>query len=279
MLRQSYINKYESFLLEYYKELIKKCQSSFYHEGDLLLCQQNGNIYKGHTCIGPGREGINSFQQINLIIDNGLKYTTTDDDYFKKNGHLLSPDNPMLISSIQTEMNMYQAIWENVYFLRTLAELVRVANGERYDWTLNMYEKGLKKSLFIHNNVIKKLDVCPKFKEIIEIAYHPSMRNAAAHSQFHIVDGGIWFDNFNPNKSGDVQAIGFDEWERKYIYSYLIFRGLFHILGELVKQFYFPMSHLTKTGGISVLCYYHAGSWGESFVYPDETGRVWRFTK
>ena len=279
MLRQSSIKKYESILLGLYKELIKTCQSSFYHEGDLLLCQQNGNIYKGHTCIGPGQEGINSFQQINLIIDNGLQYVTPEDDYFDKYGHQFFQGMSELETSIQSEMNSYQKIWENVYFLRTMAEVVRVANGERYDWTLDMYNIGTAKSNFIRDRIIKKLDVCPKFKDAFEIAYHPFIRNAVAHSQCHVVNGGIWFDNYKEGKLGYIQAIGFADWEKYYIYSYLIFRGIFHMLGELVKQFYFPMSLFSKTGGMKVLAYYTDGTWDESYVFPDETGKVWRFHK
>ncbi len=81
MIRKSYIDKYEEILIVAYKELIKKCQLSMFHSGDLLLCQQNGNILHGHTCIGPGNEGLNSFQQMNSLINEGLRYTTTDNDF------------------------------------------------------------------------------------------------------------------------------------------------------------------------------------------------------
>lgn len=279
MIRKSYIDKYEEILIVAYKELIKKCQLSMFHSGDLLLCQQNGNILHGHTCIGPGNEGLNSFQQMNSLINEGLHYTTMDDDYFLKYGRRIFQGKPELEDSVRFEMNTYQNIWENVYFLRTLTQVVRVANGERYDWTLDMYKIGLSKSNYITNKIIKKLDVCPKFKEAMEIAYHPSMRNAAAHSQYHIIDGGIWFDNFNPNKSGDVQAIGFEDWEKYYIYSYIIFRGLFSVLREVLNQLYLPLTKVTSTGGIPVLVYYDEGSWDETYLYPDKTGNVWRFIK
>ena len=279
MLRQSYIEKYQVLIIEAYKELIKKCQFSMYHSGDLLLCQQNGNILHGHTCIGPGNEGLNSYQQINSIIDHGLGYTTNDDDYFEKYGRLLHQDTSALPESVRSEMNSYQGMWENVYFLRTLIEVVRVANGERYDWTLDMYNIGTSKSNYIRDKIIKKLDVCPIFKEAIEIAYHPSMRNAVAHSQYHLIDKGIMFDNYNPNKPGDIQAMGFADWEKCYIYSYFIFRGLFSVLRDVVNQLYLPLTKKTITGGIPVLAYYEDGTWDQTYIYPDETGRVWRFHK
>lgn len=279
MVRESYIDKYSEILIDAYKELIKKCQLSMFHSGDLLLCQQNGNILHGHTCIGPGNEGLNSFQQINSIMDDGLRYTTNDDDYFQKKGHQFFQGDSELEKSIRAEMNIYQSIWENVYFLRTLSQVVRVANGERYDWQLDMYHLGANKSSFISEKIIKKLDICPKFKEAIETAYHPSMRNAVAHSQYHVINGGIWFDNFNPGKPGDVQAIGFEDWEKIYLYSYLLFRGLFHILQEVVNQMYLPQIKNTSTDGVLILAYFNDGTWDQTYIYPDETGRVWRFSR
>ena len=279
MLRQSFIKKYETIIIEAYKELIKKCQFSMFHSGDLLLCQQNGNILHGHTCIGPGNEGINSYQQINFLIDHGLDFTTNDDEYFEKYGRLIYQDSSELPESVRSEMNSYQGMWENVYFLRTLAEVVRIANGERYDWTLDMYKISTSKSNFIRDKIIRKLAVCPKFKEAIEIAYHSSTRNAVAHSQYHLIDKGIMFDNYNPNKPGDIQAIGFADWEKCYIYSYLIFRGLFSVLREVVNQLYLPLTKKTTSGGIPVLAYYEEGTWDQTYLYPDETGRVWRFHK
>ena len=82
-----------------------------------------------------------------------------------------------------------------------------------------------------------------------------------------------------PNKSGDIQAIGFADWEKCYIYSYFIFRGLFSVLGDVVNQLYLPLTKKTITGGIPVLAYYEDGTWDQTYIYPDETGRVWRFHK
>lgn len=279
MLRESYIQKYEIAIIDAYKELIKKCQFSMFHSGDLLLCQQNGNMLHGHTCIGPGKEGQNSFQQVNTLIDHGLAYITNDEGYFEKYGRQICQDKSELPESIRAEMNSYQGIWENVYFLRTLTEVVRVANGERYDWTLDMYNINTSKSNFIRDRIIKKLDVCPKFKEAIYIAYHTSMRNAVAHSQYHLIDKGIMFDNYNPNKPGDIQAIGFADWEKCYTYSYFIFRGLFSVLWDLVNQLYLPLTKKTISGGVPILAYYEDGTWDQTYIYPDETGRVWRFCK
>lgn len=249
-----------------------------HHLGDLLLCHQNGNMLHGHTCIGPGEEGLNSFQQINALIDKGFGSITKDDDYFVKQGNQFFHGTSELELSIQQEMKAYLEIWENVYFLRTLTQVVRVANGERYDWLLDMYNLGTNKSNHVRDKIIKKLDVCPKFKKAMEIAYIPQIRNAVAHSQYHVIQGGIWLDNYKPNKPGDIQAIGFEQWEKIYVYSYYIFRGLLHNLWEVVQQLYLPLTKMTTTGGIPVLAYCDNDHWEETYIYPDITGGVWRFT-
>lgn len=249
-----------------------------YHTGDLLLCQQNGNLLDGHTSVGLGMEGLNSFQQINALGIDGIGRTTGDDDYFKTYGEGFFQGTSELEQSLQAEMRVYQAIWENDFFLRVLTQVVRVANGDRYDWQLDMYHLGHSKSRHIQDHIIKHLDVCPKFKRAMETGYRRQIRNAVAHAQYHAVQGGIWLDNYKKN-ADEVQAIGFEEWERVYCYSYYIFIGIFEHLKGIVRQFYLPMTRKTMSGGIPVLCYFADGSWETSLLYPDKKGERWRFIK
>jgi len=135
------------------------------------------------------------------------------------------------------------------------------------------------KSNHIRDKIIKKLDVCPKFREAMKTAYRRQIRNAESHSQYQVIQGGIWFDNYKKVNADEVQGIGFEEWEKIYCYTYLIFRGIFDNLKSIVQQLYIPATMITRTGGIPILCYYHNGTWGESCIYPDKTGNTWRFHK
>lgn len=134
-----------------------------------------------------------------------------------------------------------------------------------------------EEGLHIRDKIIKKLDVCPKFKEAIKTAYRRQIRNAEAHSQYQIIQGGIWFDNYKKVNVDEVQGIGFEEWEKIYCYSYFIFRGILDHLKNIVQQLYIPYTLLSPSGGIPVLCYHHDGTWRESYLYPDKTGNTWRF--
>ncbi len=279
MLRESFVNKYNDDVVEAFRELFEVCCMNMFHSGDLLLCQQNGTLFSGKAMIGLGAEGINSLQQINAIFCNGIGKLTGDDDYFKKSGNKFFLGTSELEMTIQSEMKTYQEIWENLYFLRILTETVRVANGERYDWQLDMYKLGNNKSNHIRDQIIKKLDVCPKFKKVIEIGYKRQIRNAVAHSQSHVIQGGLWFENYKKVNKDEVQAIGFEEWERVYSYSYFIFRGLFEHLTSIVQQLYMPAVQKAIIGGIPILCNFHDDNWGETFIYPYQDGKVWRFNK
>ena len=277
MLRKVFVDKYNDEMVEAFSELFNTARKKMFHPGDLLLCQQNGTMFGKDTVIGLGEEGLNSLQQINALFYNGIGKMTEDNDYFKKHGNDFFHGTSELELSIQAEMKAFKEIWENVYFLRVLTEVVRVVNGECYDWQLDMYKIGNNKSNHIRDKIIKKLDVCPKFKEVMETAYRRQIRNAEAHSQYQIIQGGIWFDNYKKVNADEVQGIGFEEWEKIYCYSYLIFKGILDHLKSIVQQWYMPMTLSTPSGGIPILCYYSDGTWGESCIYPDKTGNTWRF--
>lgn len=279
MLRREFVDRYNDVMVEAFSELFNTARKKMFHPGDLLLCQQNGTMFGKDTVIGLGEEGLNSMQQINALFYNGIGKMTNDNDYFKKHGNEFFHGTSELELSIQAEMKAYKEIWENVYFLRVLTEVVRVVNGERYDWQLDMYKLGNNKSNHIRDRIIKKLDVCPKFREAMKTAYRRQIRNAESHSQYQVIQGGIWFDNYKKVNADEVQGIGFEEWEKIYCYSYLIFRGIFDNLKSIVQQLYIPATMITQTGGIPILCYYHNGTWGESCIYPDKTGNTWRFHK
>ena len=244
-------------MVEAFSELFNTARKKMFHPGDLLLCQQNGTMFGKDTVIGPGEEGLNCLQKINALFYNGIGKMTEDTDYFKKHGNNFFYGTSDLELSIQAEMKAYKEIWENVYFLRVLTEVVRVVNGERYDWQLDMYKLGNNKSNHIRDKIIKKLDVCPKFKEAIKTAYRRQIRNAEAHSQYQIIQGGILFDNYKKVNADEVQGIGFEEWEKIYCYSYFIFRGILDHLKNIVRQLYIPATAITLTGGIPILCYYY----------------------
>lgn len=281
MLRSQSIQKYELEVRRGFQELFDLCLRNSSHEGDLLLCQQNGFIDpKGNIVVGMGEEGLNCMQKINSISMPGIGETTDDNDYFNKNGNIFFKGVSELEKSIHREKSIYLDIWENAYFLRTLTQVVNILNKCDYDWHLNISNlPSGEKSKHIREQIIKRLDWAPKFKQIVQAAYVGQIRNAIAHTQYHIIPRGICYDNFGRDKYMTLQGLSFEEWERKYIYSYLIFVGIFQTLQQLNEEFYVPVSKTTFNKGIPVKIPDKKQGWYKTYLYPNKEGNIWRFVK
>lgn len=106
--------------------------------------------------------------------------------------------------------------------LRVFTQVVNVLNGLNYNWNLTF--KNLKpnqKSEQIREGIIKLLDLSPNFQRILKDAYVGQIRNAVAHTQYHCIQGGILYDNYSPSsKYSILQGLSYEEWEKKYVYSF-----------------------------------------------------------
>lgn len=110
-------------------------------------------------------------------------------------------------------------------------------------------------------------------------AYNHNIRNAIAHSDYHCIQRGIYYDNFGSDKYADLQAIGFEDWEQKYCMSYFLFIGIFQVLKQIKDEFYYPLSKNLKGKGIPVRIPDKADMWIEKYIYPNQNGETWRFTR
>lgn len=248
---------------------------------DFLVCQQGGGYDWGdHPCIGFGEVGLNNLQKTNIISNIGDSICTSDNDYFKRNGNNFFNGTTDFEHGIIRVCNMYLDIWENEWFLRTFTELLRIANGEHYDWGLDLSKlKETGKGNFIREEILGRLISYPYLKEIVDIGYNSNLRNAIGHSQYHIVQGGIWFDNFGRNKYAKVQGLSFEEWEKIVIYAWLIFRIVFGILLQMATTIFRETAKETISGGIPIMIPDKNGKWYYQYIFPDSTGRTWRFVK
>lgn len=102
--------------------------------------------------------------------------------------------------------------------------------------------KDTGKGNFIRNEIIGGLGTYPYLQEVVKVGYNSNLRNAIGHSQYHIVQGGIWFDNFGRNKYSKSRGLSFEEWEKIIIYAWLIFRLIFSILYQLATTTFFYIS-------------------------------------
>lgn len=279
MIRNSTFDKYEPVIRQAFQRFINEAKFNALDIGDFLVCQQGGFISFGGPCIGLGEVGINNLQKVNTILNIGPMIITEDSDYFTKNGNTFFHGCSQFENSIMQICNYYLDIWENELFLRNFIELIKIANGEHYDWNLDLSKlKQNGKGELIRNEIIGKLDKYPYLKEILKIAYNSNLRNAVGHSQFHIVQGGIILDTYGRNKYATVQGFCFDDWEKIFTYAWLVFKLLFSVLKQTLSDFFFRVSKETISGGIPILIPSENG-WYNKFIYPNQDGTVWRFRK
>lgn len=281
MLRSKSISKYELEVRMGLQELFNLCRNNMLHTGDLLLCYQNGFIsYNGHPCVGPGEEGLNCIPKINSIFSTGISEITDDDDYYIKYGDAFFNGISEFEKGIHREKSIYLNIWENAFFLRTFTQVINILNGGNYDWFLDISKLPPSgKSKHIREQIIKRLNLSPKFEKIIQTAYVGQIRNAIAHTQYHCVQGGIWYDNYNSDKYATLQALSFEQWEQKFLYSYFIFVGIFQILKQINNEFYVPVSTKTIGKGIPINIPNGKQGWSETYLYPNKEGNIWRFNR
>lgn len=281
MIRISSFNKYEEKIRMSFQRFFNEAKYKALEVSDLLVCQQGGFLdWDGRPCIGFGEVGLNNLQKVNIINNIGASICIADDNYFKSNGNGFFNGNTDFEDGIIKVCNMYLDIWENEWFLRNFAELIKIANGKHYDWELDLSKiKDTGKGNFIRNEIIGQLIDYPYLQEIVKVGYNSNLRNAVGHSQYHIVQGGIWLDNYGRNKYATVQGFSFEEWEKIVIYAWLIFRLLFSTLLQMATTFFVEASKLTIQGGIPIQVPLKDGKWSYQYIYPDSTDKIWRFVK
>lgn len=168
MVRISKLDEYGPQIVNAINELLKECNHNMKHCGELLVCQQNGSIFANNPIIGPGEEGNEYGPRLNSITIEGIGDMTSDDDYIDLNANQHFNGTSEFELSVVSELKRYQDIWENGYFLRILYQLIRLQNGEYYDWFLNIKTK--KKSTFIETEIIKKCNNSVLFHDLISKA-------------------------------------------------------------------------------------------------------------
>lgn len=130
---------------------------------------------------------------------------------------------------IYMELMIYTHIWESKPYLRKLARFSHLCNGEEYLWKLDIPEMG--RHNFIRNNIRQTFENCSNgLSEIIKKGFHTSLRNAFAHSEFHISnnDNKIHLSNYK-GESWELSEISFNDWSERFVHSILL---CYHILKE-----------------------------------------------
>ncbi|MGV8094705.1 MAG: hypothetical protein AB2L24_22860 [Mangrovibacterium sp.] len=160
---------------------------------------------------------------------------------------------------LHIELMIYTHIWESKPFLRKLYRLSHIANGESYDWKVNIPD--MSKHDFIRNDIRKTFDNSNNnISQIIKKGFHTSLRNAFAHSEYYFDkvkdETRIYLDNYKGN-GWELREISSTDWNVRFVYSALLSYHLMNSINlcrkKLVKDFgtnIFTIKHPSKDGKI-----------------------------
>lgn len=279
MIRETFSDKYNEEVRIVIRELFNICKQTMKHPGDLLVCQQNGFIGLGAPSLGIGITGLNYMQQLNQIVYPGIGKTTNNNECFVNSRSIFFNGTTDFEQSIEEEMHRYHLIWENGYFLKTLKEISHLLNGENYDWELDTDSKTrATRSNYIKDAIITKFSKAPKFQNLLEETYNKDLRNAIAHTQYRLIQGGIVLTSIKDNNHQPFYGITFEKWEEIYSKAWFLLRYIFSGLNDIMELYYVPLAKEKISGGIPILIP-NGKKWSETYVYYFERGNRWTFHK
>lgn len=279
MIRETFSDKYNEEVRIVIRELFNICKQTMKHPGDLLVCQQNGFIGLGAPSLGIGITGLNYMQQLNQIVYPGIGKTTNNNECFVNSRSIFFNGTTDFEQSIEEEMHRYHLIWENGYFLKTLKEISHLLNGENYDWELDIDSKtGATRSNYIKDAIITKFSKAPKFQNLLEETYNKDLRNAIAHTQYRLIQGGIVLTSIKDNNHQPFYGITFEKWEEIYSKAWFLLRYIFSGLNDIMELYYVPLAKEKISGGIPILIP-NGKKWSETYVYYFKRGNRWTFHK
>ena len=120
------------------------------------------------------------------------------------------------------ELMIYTHIWESKAFLKQLFRLASLVNGKSYQWEVVVPE--MSKHSYIRNDIRSILEAKQlKLGNIIFKAFHTSLRNAFAHSEYQLDENNklIHLDTYKGG-TWDIQNISYDDWTKRFVYSALL---------------------------------------------------------
>lgn len=280
MLRNSKVDIYNEEVRLAFKELVNLCKGRMVDPGDLLLCQQNASITWAGPTVGLGETGIHCYKQLNQIIYNGIGSITEDDDCFVKSRNIFFNGTTEFENTVQAEMNRYQSIWENKFYLRVLTQLTHLLHHEPYEWSLDIEKKTEKNtSNWLEQKIIDRFTDSPKFYNIISTAYQRKVRNAIAHSQYDLVQGGIVLTNIKPTEEAPFSGLTFEQWEEIYSKSWFLLNYVFQGLTDIMENYYVPLCKETISGGIPIAVPDKDGKFVLKPLFYSERCNRWVFVK
>jgi len=202
---------------------------------DFILFLANGHetdtIIKDFSkyVIGPGEEGTLDFDRTNFFNF----YVNIPFEKLYNESNDIEQQNDLRNNSLHFELMIYSHFWEAIPVLKMLKHLSNLVSGKPYDWNINVPK--MAKHQFIRDIRTEFKNNNLSINEIITNAYHSQIRNAFAHSQYSFSNDYIHLGNFEKGNDWQIQKISLENWEKRFLYTALIFHNINVLKKETLK--------------------------------------------
>ncbi|NOQ71151.1 MAG: hypothetical protein GQ574_04055 [Crocinitomix sp.] len=218
MIRKNDFRKIDIEVKNVVKKAFEYAKKNEKNLNDYILFLANGHLmidlvgskYSPYT-IDYRLDEMNDELRLNVLLD----YIQHSYSFTAEN----SQDSKL---SLSLELMIYTHMWESKPYLKTLKKLSDICDSQEYDWDVKVPD--MSKHNFIRDVIrakFKKNNL--KIHEVITEGFHTSLRNAFAHSEYvlNLNEPKIDLLNFK-NNDWELRDISFDDWTRRFCYSFLL---------------------------------------------------------
>jgi hypothetical protein len=220
------------------RELFERASKNQTHPGDLILFCENGHYWGDMTdnwspyMVGPGREGLADFDRIDFFkayLSLPFEKGVNDAESGERKLDLRK-------QSIHLELMIYTHFWEASQNLKALKQLANLVDSKDYEWNIVLPEFERFKFVKVQiRDVFERYGL--QIANIMKEAYHSQIRNAFAHCQYSFSGMKIKFANYDPAEPWKIESLTFDEWERKFTFSALMYDYIIRERLDLKEHF------------------------------------------
>jgi hypothetical protein len=225
MIKKANFEKFEPIILDAVDELFQHCIKKEIRPNEFLIFLENGHVNNAleensrfsKYVIGQGEEGINDADRM-AFVEWFLSIPFEKRYALAKN---LQEKHDIRKISTSLSMMVYTHFWESKVFQRTLRLLALLSEGKDYDWELVCRPK--KTYGFIRDNIRNVFQAQRlKIYDIIKKCYRSQVRNAFAHSDYHLTHDRVYLDNYNPQEEHSIKYLKNEEFDELIIMTILI---------------------------------------------------------
>lgn len=160
-----------------------------------------------------------------------VPFSVPEESRLKFSGHFLAQTYLQPIATplpeivrIQLEMLIYCHTWESKLFLKQLRSAIEIIEGTTVSWHYNFPDD---RRIFTDDLIARYKAKNIALGSVIELAFHTSLRNAFAHSDYEIYKGNIILDTYKPYEGWDIPSITIEDWTNKYLYTVMLDHCMF----------------------------------------------------